>query len=183
MATTMGKAEVIDLVRENFKKAASVVLVDYERISVPKVTELRLQFRKVGVEYRVVKNTLIKHALAGSAIVAKRSFTDTLKGMTGVAWSYEDPSAAAKVIQEFRKLNKKDDELTVKCGVLDGEVLTAEQVERQLTSLPSKDGLRGMLLAQLLAPAQSLVRQLTAPTQNLLYALDARARQLEGGGS
>ncbi len=71
--------------------------------------------------------------------------------------------------------------LTIKCGILENEFVEASRVETELASLPGKDEIRSMLLAQLLAPAESLVRQLNAPGQNLAYALSARERQLEAG--
>ena len=71
--------------------------------------------------------------------------------------------------------------LTIKCGVLENQVMAGERVESVLATLPGKDEVRAMLLAQLLAPAQKLVMQLQAPGQNLAFALDARKRQLEDG--
>ena len=94
--------------------------------------------------------------------------------MTGVAWSYEEPSAAAKVVKEFRKDVEK---LTVKAGLLEGEVLGAKAVEDQLASLPSKDEMRATLLATLMAPAQRFVMLLNAPARNFVGVLAARERQ------
>jgi large subunit ribosomal protein L10 len=71
--------------------------------------------------------------------------------------------------------------LTIKCGVLENQLMAAARVETELATLPGKDEVRAMLLAQLLAPAQKLVMQLSAPGQNLAFALDARKRQLENG--
>ncbi|MEQ8461147.1 MAG: 50S ribosomal protein L10 [Sandaracinaceae bacterium] len=182
MATRTEKAAVVDAVKQNFEKATAVVLVDYAGVDVPQITELRKRFREAGVEYKVVKNRLIKQALKGTSLETDDTINASLKGMTGVAWSYEDPSAAAKIIRNFRKEDEKNEVLEVKCGVMDESVLDAKQVETQLASLPGKDELRAMLLAQLLAPAQGLVRQLHAAGQNFAYLLDARRRQLEEQG-
>lgn len=171
------KAEEITKLKESFDRAIASVFVDYRGINVELITELRSRFRAKGVEYRVVKNTLVTRALAGSPLEGNEELAGHLTGMTGVAWSYEDPSAAAKIIKEFRKEGEEQEKLTVKCGVLDGEILDGKRVENELANLPGKDEVRAMLLAQLMAPAQSLVRQLTAPAQNFVYVLDAKMRQ------
>jgi large subunit ribosomal protein L10 len=182
MATRTEKAEVVESVKSRFDKATASVLVSFVGVDVPQITELRSRFREAGVEYKVVKNRLIKQALKGTGYEGNATLEASLKGMTGVAWSFEDPSAAAKIIKAFRKENEENEKLEVKCGLMDSGVLSAQQVETQLASLPSKDELRASLLAQLMAPAQSLVRQILAPAQNLVYALEARRRQLEEAG-
>ena len=182
MATREQKAEVVASVKESFDKATAVVLVDFSGIDVPRITDLRARFREAGVDYKVVKNRLIKQAVRGSSFESNEMWNAALKGMTAVAWSYEDPSAAAKIIKAFRKEDEKNEALEVKCGLLDSDVLSAVQVEKDLASLPGKDELRAMLLATLMAPAQSLVRQLQAPAQNLSYVFDAIRRKQEAGG-
>jgi large subunit ribosomal protein L10 len=133
------------------------------------------------VEYRVVKNNLIRQALKGTGLEGVEALDATLVGMTGVAWSFEDPSAAAKVIKQFRKEDPEHEKLEVKAGILDNDILSADAVENTLATMPGKDELRATLLAQLMAPAQSFVRQIQAPLQNLVYALEARRKQLEEG--
>ena len=182
MATRAQKAEIVDTVKSNFENAVAVVLVDYSGIDVPRITDLRARFREAGVEYRVVKNRLIRQALRGSSFENDETWSGALKGMTGVAWSFEDPSAAAKIIKAFRKEDEKNEELEVKAGLLDEEVLTPDRVVNELASLPGKDDVRAQLLAQLMAPAQNLVRQLQAPAQNLSYVFEAFRRQQEEAG-
>lgn len=171
------KAKQVNAIRDAFDRAVAAVLVDYRGVNVENITALRAKFREKGVDYRVVKNTLVVKALAGTDLGKNEALSEHLKGMTAIAWSYEDPSAAAKVIKAFRKEGDEQEKLTVKCGLLDGEVLEAKRVESELAALPGKDEIRAMLLAQLMAPAQSLVRQLIAPAQNLAYVFDARVRQ------
>jgi large subunit ribosomal protein L10 len=139
---------------------------------------LRNEFRAAGVDYKVVKNTLVKLAVADTALDVD-SFTGALVGETAIAWSYEDPSAAAKIVKAFRKDDVKAGKLTIKCAVLENSVMEADRVETVLATMPGKDEVRAMLLAQLMAPAQALVRQLSAPAQNLAFVVDARRRQLE----
>jgi large subunit ribosomal protein L10 len=179
-ATHAAKQEQIDLIKDRFARATAAVLVDFRGLNVAKTTELRNLFRKVGVEYKVLKNTLIEKAVEGTPLADKK-FLDNLVGQTGVAWTYEDPAAAAKIIRDFRKDEAVASRLAVKCGVIENTVMEGPRVETELASMPGKDEIRAMLLATLLAPAQALVRQLNAPGQNLSYALDARKRQLEEG--
>ena len=97
--------------------------------------------------------------------------------MTGVAWSYEDPSSAAKVVKAFRKEEgAAGEKLTVKAGVLDGAILDSHAVLEQLAMLPGKDELRGTLLATMQAPLQQFVALLQAPAQNLVYVLAAKEK-------
>jgi large subunit ribosomal protein L10 len=125
----------------------------------------------VGVEYKVVKNTLVKHAIKSSSYGGK--LDKALVGMTGIAWSYEDPSAAAKVVKAYRK---EDEKLQIKAGLIEGSILDANAVENQLATMPGKDELRAKLLATLQAPLQQFVALLQAPTQNFVYVLSAKER-------
>jgi large subunit ribosomal protein L10 len=169
------KTELIGGLKDRFSRMTSAVFVSFEGMNVAAVTKLRDEFRKNGVDYHVVKNTLVKQALGDGA----QQLGKTLTGMTGIAWSYEDPSAAAKVVTAFKKDNAK---LTIKAGLIDGKVIDARGVEDQLSKMPGKNELRGMLLATLQAPAQQFVAQLNAPLQNLAYLLAAKERQDGGGG-
>jgi large subunit ribosomal protein L10 len=178
--THAAKQEQIDLIKDRFARATAAVLVDFRGLNVSKTTELRNAFRKVGVEYKVLKNTLIEKAVKGTKLDDEK-FTSNLVGQTGIAWSYEDPSAAAKVLRDFRKDEAVAAKIAIKCGVVENLVLEGPRVETEFASMPGKDEIRAMLLAQLLAPAQSLVRQLNAAGQNFSYVLDARRRQLEEG--
>jgi len=159
-------------VKDRFGRMTSVVLLDFKGLTVDAVTKLRNEFRKQGVEYRVVKNTLIKQAIKGQPWA--EAFGKTLVGMTGVAWSYEDPSAAAKVVKAFRKDHEK---LKVKGGLVDGQLVPADKVETDLASMPGKDELRAMLLATLQAPLTQFVQLLQAPAQNFVYVLKAKEEQ------
>ena len=170
------KATAVKEIQDRFARMTSAVFLDYGGMTVAEVSKLRENFRQKGVEYKVVKNTLVKKALAEHSWVER--LTPALKGMTGVAWSYEEPSAGARVAKDFAKENEK---LKIKAGVLDGLVLDAKGVESQLATLPSKDEARSMLLATMLAPAQNFVRLLNAPGQQMVLLLNAKQRKDEGG--
>ena len=179
MSVIAAKQEEVALIRDKFSKATTAVFLDFRGVNVEQLTNLRAEFRKVGVEYRVVKNTLVKIALKGTAY-DNQEVSSQLKGQTGIAWSFEDPSAAAKVIKTFRAANDANGKLGVKCGVIDAKVLPGPEVESVLATMPGKNELRAMLLATLQAPAQNLVRLLQAPAQNFTYLLDAHQRKQEG---
>src|SRR6187399_3075540 len=100
-STREGKSALIGTVKGRFEKMTSAVFLDYKGMTVVQATTLRASFRKAGVEYKVVKNTLVKQALKDTTYGPK--LNDVLVGMTGIAWCYEDPSAAAKVVKEFKK--------------------------------------------------------------------------------
>lgn len=166
------KEAAVGDIKDKFGRMTSAVFLDFKGMTVEMVTNLRDEFRKSGVEYRVVKNTLIGKAVEGQDWA--KQLEGTLVGMTGVAWSYEDPSAAAKVVKAFRKGN---DRLKIKGGLIEGQVLGADAVENQLATMPGKDELRAMLLATLQAPLTQFVQQLNAPLQNFAYLLKAKEDQ------
>src|SRR5580658_3041566 len=170
------KETEIGAIRSRFDKMSAAVFVDFTGMTVEHVTKLRAEFRKAGVEYKVCKNTLVKHALKDVAYRAK--LDDVLAGATGIAWSYEDPSAAAKVVKAFRK-DPAGEKLQIKAGLIEGSVLDAKGVEDRLATMPGKNELRARLLATLQAPLQGFVALLSAPSQNFVYLLAAKERQHE----
>ena len=159
-------------IKSKFDKMTSAVFVDFQSMTVEEVTKLRDGLRAKGVEYKVVKNKLVRYALGGAPWL--KALEPTLRGMTGVAWSYEEPSAAAKVLKEFIRENEK---LKIKAGVLEGQVLDAKGVENQLAALPGKNEARAMLLATLMAPAQRMVTLLNAPAGNFVRLLKAKEQK------
>jgi large subunit ribosomal protein L10 len=174
------KAKAVAEVKKDLGAATSVVLLGFKGMDVVTVTELRARFRKAGVKYSVVKNTLFEQALKGTPLESNAALKKALAGETAVAFSFEDPSAAAKVVRDFRKEGEKNEKLKVKAGLLETTLVPADQVESQLASMPGKDELRAQLLATLQAPMQQFLQQLQAPLQNLVYALEARRKNLAG---
>ena len=175
-AAREAKKVEIGALKARFDKMTSVVMLDYKGINVETITKLRTEFRKAGVEYRVVKNTLVKQALKGTKL--GDTLAKSMTGMTALAWSYEDPSAAAKVVKAF--LKDHEGKVAIKGGVIDGTLLDGKAVSDQLATMPGKDELRAQLLATLQAPLQNFVVLLAAPAQNFAYLLDAKHRQLGG---
>jgi large subunit ribosomal protein L10 len=166
------KAEAIKDIKSQFDRMSSAVFLDFTGMTVEEVSKLRDKFREKGIAYKVVKNKLVEQALAEHAW--SKGLKPVLKGMTGVAWSFEEPSAAARVVKDFVKDNEK---LKVKAGLLEGQVLDAKQVENQLATLPNKDEARAMLLATLIAAPQRFVMLLNAPARDLVGVLAAKERK------
>jgi large subunit ribosomal protein L10 len=163
------KQTAVENLKSNFDRMVSAVFVDFQGLNVASVTKLRDELRKASVDYKVVKNTLIKLALGDTAFA--KDLGPVLTGMTAIAWSYEEPGSAAKVLKAFRKDNEK---LKIKAGLIDGKVIDSEQVTETLANMPGKDQLRAQLLATLQAPAQQFVGQLAAAHQNFVYLLKAK---------
>jgi large subunit ribosomal protein L10 len=169
------KAQQIAELKEKLQKSAAIVLADYRGLTVPAVTALREEFRKQQCEYKIYKNTLVKLAIKGTPMEKMGKF---LEGPTALIYSWDSPSAAAKIAREFAKGNEK---FKVKGGYLEGNVLD-DKATLASADMPGKDELRATLLATLVAPATNLVRTLNAGAQNFAFVIDARKRQLEAQG-
>jgi large subunit ribosomal protein L10 len=169
------KAQQIAELKEKLQKSAAIVLADYRGLTVPAVTALREEFRKQQCEYKIYKNTLVKLAIKGTPMEKMGKY---LEGPTALIYSWDSPSAAAKIARDFAKGNEK---FKVKGGYLEGNVLD-DKATLASADMPGKDELRATLLATLVAPATNLVRTLNAGAQNFAFVIDARKRQLEAQG-
>ena len=145
------KATQVEMIKENLEKAQSVVFVDYRGLTVEEDTALRKKLREAGVEYKVLKNTLIKRA------------ADELS------------AAPAKIIGEYIKQTKK---MEVKCGLVDKKYIDAKGVEA-LAEIPSKEVLVAKLLGSMNAPITGLVSVLSGTLRKLVYAINAVKEQKE----
>ena len=143
------KKVVVENLTNTIKEATAVVFVDYKGITVAQDTELRKQFREAGVEYTVVKNTLTNFATKNAGY----DFSNVLNGTTAMASTTGDPIAPARIVCEFAKKNKNV--LSIKGGVVEGSVLTADQLNG-FGELPSKNALVASGLGTVLAPISSL---------------------------
>ncbi len=163
------KQQAVDVIKGHFEASTAAVFLDFSGMTVAEVSQLRSEFRKHGVTYKVLKNSLVRRALGDAPYVKK--LKTALKGMTGIAFSGEEPGAAARVVKGFVKDNEK---LKIKAGLLDGQVLDAQTVQDQLATLPSKNEARAMLLATFMAPAQRFVMLLNTPAGNFVRLLNAK---------
>ena len=149
------KQQVVAELAEKLKTATTGVIVDYKGISVEADTKLRKELREAGVEYRVVKNTLLGRAADEAGLA---DLKNVLEGTTAIAFS-PDYTSAAKILSKFAGDNK--DFFTVKAGFCDGEVLDQAGVNK-LATMPSKEGLLSMLCCALLGNVSGLARVLQA---------------------
>jgi large subunit ribosomal protein L10 len=168
------KAEVVDQLREQLQSAKSVVLTSYQGIEVNIMNDLRAQFRKEGVEYHVVKNTLVRRAIADTPMEV---MAEHFKGPVAIAYSTEDAITPAKLIKDFAKDHKE--KFVVKGAFLDGEMLDQAGVQ-QLADRPSKDELRVQFLLTLQAGPTQFIRTLSAGPQALLMVFQAKQMAEEG---
>lgn len=168
------KEQVVGEIKETFDGVQAVILADYRGVDVPTVTEIRQDFEKAGCGYRVLKNTLVKIAIAGTEL---EPMSALLAGPTAVIWSHESPSAPAKLAVKWAKEAK---DFEIKGGFFEG--VLDEAGVKQLSTMPDKPELQAKLLMTFLAAPQNFVRTLIAGPQNFMYLLDARKRQLEEQG-
>ncbi len=160
------KKALVTEVAEVAGSALSVVAAEYRGLSVTQMTDLRAKARAEGVYMRVVKNTLARKAVAGTSF---ESIGEHLKGPLVLAFSKDDPGAAARVIKAFSKDN---DKLVATLVSLGGPVLPGKDIDK-VASMPTRDQALSMLLGVLQAPIQKLVGTIAAPNQKLVRTLAA----------
>jgi large subunit ribosomal protein L10 len=157
-------------------KAQSVVAAEYRGLSVAQMTELRAKARSQGVYMRVVKNTLARRAIAGTAF---EPIGPALKGPLVLAFSNNDPGAAARVVKDF---GKSSDKLKARLVSLGGAVLPGTDIDR-VASLPTREQALAMLLGVLKAPIEKLVRTLAEPQAKLARTLAAIRERKQAAGA
>ncbi len=131
------------------------VVVDYKGITVADDTKLRKELREAGVEYFVVKNTILSRAIAGTDLEEMNS---VLEGTTAIAISKEDYVAAARILKKFAD---EHDNFSIKSGYLDGKVISLEMVD-SLAKLPSREVLLATVLGAFQAPIAAFARAVQA---------------------
>ena len=148
------KQAFVDQLTEKLNGATTGVIVSYSGITVAEDTALRRQLREAGVEYAVVKNTLLKRAAEAANL---NGLDDALHGTTALAIC-DDYTAAAKVLSKYAEGSKT---FKIKAGFMDGQVIGADKVD-ELAKLPSKEGLLSMLLSVLNGPIRGMAVALNA---------------------
>ena len=164
--STPEKETIVAEVAEIFENAKSVFVTDYQGLNVQMISEFREKCREASVSYRVVKNTLTRLAARKAGF---DEMVDNLLGPSAIAYSYEDPSAPAKVISEFAK---KAEMPTIKVALFEGEFYGPENVQ-EIVALPSKSILLAQLVGGCNANIQNLVSGLHGLLSKLTITLDA----------
>jgi len=168
------KQDAVAEIAEKMKNSQSIVLVDYRGLTVEEVSNLRTQFRDAGVEYKVIKNNMLKRAAESLNIEGVEEY---FKGPTAVAFGISDPVAPAKIMSKFIKDTKKTE---LKGGILGGQAVDAAAIEN-LAKLPSKEELIAKMLGSMNAPVTNFVGVLAAIPRSLVLALDAVRQKKEAG--
>ena len=160
------KKEVVAEVAAVAANAHSAIAAEYAGLNVGDFTALRVQARNEGVYLRVVKNTLARRAVKGTEF---ECMADQFVGPLLLAFSQEDPGAAARLIDGFTKVN---DKLVVKLVAIGGELLDASDIKK-LASLPNREQAIAILMATILAPVEKLARTMKEVPGKLVRTLAA----------
>jgi large subunit ribosomal protein L10 len=166
------KKKIVQELHDKFARSKIVIVTDYKGLNVTTIDHLRRRLREAGIEYRVVKNSLLVRASDKTDVAAIK---DYFVGPSAVALSYDDPVAPAKLLTEFAK---EYDKLEIKGGVLNGKALDPNAV-KSLSALPSREVLLGQFLSVLVGVPTSMVRALNNVPQRLLNVMLAVKEQKE----
>ena len=163
------KVAEVERLLKVIQESRGIYLTDFRGINVERMNELRARFREVGVDYRIVKNNLLKRAADGAGL---GEWIVDLEGPTAMAVGVEDAVTPAKVIRDFREAHRREaDYLDFKAGLLAGEIID-ESMFTRLSTLPGRDELIARLLYMLTYPMRGLVTVLAGLPRNLVYALE-----------
>ncbi|MBC8174618.1 MAG: 50S ribosomal protein L10 [Candidatus Marinimicrobia bacterium] len=158
--------EVVAAMKEKFENATGVYFTDFMGLNVSEVTDLRKKFYSEGVEYLVVKNTLVKLASKDLKI---KELEDIFRGPTAIAFSYQDPTTPARVLKEFKK---EHDLPELKALIFEGELMDKSLFEK-ISNLPSREVLLSNLVGGLNSPMTKFVTTISSPISKLLNVLSS----------
>ena len=177
MGVTPKKQAVVAEIKTWLTDAKSVVIASYKGLNVATDTQMRRELREAGVQYKVVKNTMLRIAAKDLGIDGLESH---LEGTTAIVFSTADAVAPAKVLVDFMRKNKLEDPgiLTIKAGILDKKVLSDAEV-KALAALPSREELIAKLLGSMNAPLSNTVGLLSAIIRNAVGVIDALREKRE----
>lgn len=161
------KEQIIAEIKEMIQKAKGMYFANFTGITVEQITELRREFRKSDIEYRVVKNTLARKAL--ESITGYDKVIPNLVGHTGIAFGYSDPVAPAKIIKKFRDKHQKMD---VKVCVIEHQVFEGKQLD-EVAKLLSRTEIISGILGSIQSPISGVVGAINAVARDLVSVIDA----------
>ena len=175
---TQAKIDKVSELKDKLERSSIALATTCTNLNVNELNELRKRTREAGVEFVVIKNTLL-HLAADAA--AKPQIKEIVQGPTAIAFGYDEPVDVAKTLHEY--ITSTRSELSIQGAVIgDGPVLPAADVIR-LAGLPPKPQLIAQLLGQIQAPIYGLLNVLNGPLWNFGGLLQARIQQLEADGS
>ncbi len=160
------KLELSQKLAEQLNDVVAVMVVDYSGLTVQQMEDVRNTIKDSGATFNVIKNSVVEKAIEGSKW---ESLKEHLTGTNAFALSFDDPAVLAKILVAKAKEHKK---LEIKCGSLNGKLITAKQLEA-LSKLPSKDIMLAQLLATMKAPVSGFVNVLAGNIRKLMYVLKA----------
>ncbi|MGE5805653.1 MAG: 50S ribosomal protein L10 [Ignavibacteria bacterium] len=160
------KTEIISEVKEMIKNSSAIYLTDYSGITVADISTIRNEFRKEGVRYKVIKNTLFKRALEEAGKYDK--LADHLIGMTGYAFASDNPVAPAKIIKKYNDASQK---LSLKACYIENQYYDGNKLN-EIASLPSKNDIIAGILGSINTPASGIVGTINAVFSNLVSVID-----------
>lgn len=166
------KEELVAQYKDLIGKSSAIFLTEYGGMDVKDMENLRVKMREVDGAFYVTKNTLLQIAMEETDTAVP---TELLNGPVATGFAFGDAPALAKALADFAK---SEDNLTLKGGILDNELLSAEQVE-SLAKLPSLDELRGQIIGLISAPAQNIVSTIANSVRQVVNVVDAYAKSEE----
>ena len=169
------KQEMVTELAQKFASSSASFVADFQGCNCQDLTSLRRKLRASGASMAVVKNTLVKRAIAGTS---SEQLAAQFKGPMAVIWASEDAIGPAKILAGFAKQQEK---FKLKAGVFEGKVIDKNGVEN-LASMPSKEELYSNLLALMNAPATRLLQTINAPGTQVARVLEAWRAKLEEKG-
>ena len=172
------KAQVITEIKEKLEKASSIYLTDFSGLTVQQTNELRDDFFNAKVEYRVLKNTLVKKALeeagADSKFAGKaEALNANLKGPTGVIFAYDDPISPARIIKKFFDKGEKP---KLKLAIIETEAYDKSQLN-ELAALQSKPEIISSIIGSIHAPISGIVYALNSMMRDLVSVIEEVAKK------
>lgn len=171
MGNLQQKKQVVESLVEKFQKANSCYFLDFEKMNVESTTKLRRLFHEKGIEYKVAKNTLVEIALEKVGLIQPTS--DFLKGNTGLAFGYDDPTIPAKVL---KPILDKEDKPKFKAAIIEGVFYEKDQL-KTLAALPSKADLIAGILGSLDSPVSGIIGSINAVMRDVASLIEEVAKK------
>jgi large subunit ribosomal protein L10 len=171
----IAKEKEVEKIREMMQSASSIIFSDYCGLDVEKICLLRRKLKEEKIDYKVVKNTLTRLAVKGEEY--EENILPHLKGPTAVAFGYQDPLAALRILSAFQKENQSP---KLKVGIVEKRLFSGEEID-ELAKLPSYEGLLAQVVFMIKSPLQGLVNVLKGNIRSIIIALDRIGTIKEGG--